>query len=281
MRKLLISFICILLILSGCKKKPFEPVVSLKQDVLELNQTIDPLDLLQDTQNAGLAFEVISSDLDTSTPGTYSITYKIYQGRNTAEKTFEVTVKDNDPPVIDCPDSIEILYGNPFIFTQHAKATDPQDGDVSELMHYEGVINTYKEGNYSITIIAKDRFDNSSSKPVTITVKKDKDESYRESICGTYKDSSYTSGQAPTLTLNSDGTFSLYISNCSLLTLVEGTYMQYEDVIYMTSEDYEFSYTAEENLVRFIVQIDGTLMFDSHLSLCAPSYGDIFEKSNE
>ena len=57
--------------------------------------------------------------------------------------------------------------------------------------------------------------------------------------------------------------------------------MQYEDVLYMTSEDYEFSYTAEENLVRFIVQIDGTLMFDSHLSLCAPSYGDIFEKSNE
>ncbi|MBO4219264.1 MAG: hypothetical protein IKX74_05095 [Erysipelotrichaceae bacterium] len=278
MRKLLISFICILLTLGGCKSKEFEPVVSLKQDILELNQEIDPLALIQDTQNAGLLFEVVSSDLNTAVPGTYSITYRISKDRNSAEKTFEVTVKDNDPPVIECPDSIELLYGNPFVFSQHAKATDPQDGDVTELMRYEGVINTYKEGSYPITIIARDRFDNTASKEVTVTVKKDKDESYRASICGTYRDSSYTSGQAPTLTLSSDGTFLLYISNCSLLNLVEGTYMQYEDVLYLTSEDYEFSYTPEENLVRFIVQVDGTLMFDSHLNLCAPSYGDIFEK---
>ena len=278
MRRLFISFICILLVLSGCKSKTFEPVVSLKQEILELNQEIDPIDLLQDVQGLGLAFEVVSTDLNTSAPGTYSITYRISYNRDSVEKTYEVTVKDNDPPVIECPDTIEILYGNPFVFTKYAKATDYQDGDVSELMHYEGVINTYKEGSYEITIIAADRFNNTSSKKVTITVTKDKNESYRESICGTYKDSSYTSGQAPTLTLNSDGTFSLYISNCSLLNLVEGTYMQYEDVLYLTSPDYEFSYTAEEDLVRFIVQVDGSLMFDSQLNLCAPNYGDVFEK---
>ncbi|MBQ6655523.1 MAG: DUF5011 domain-containing protein [Erysipelotrichaceae bacterium] len=278
MRKLFISFICILLVLSGCKSKTFEPVVSLKQDILELDQDIDPLDLLQDVQGLGLAFEVVSTDLNTSVPGTYSITYRISYNRDTVEKTYEVTVKDNDPPVIECPDKIEILYGNPFIFRQYAKATDYQDGDVTDLMHYEGVINTYKEGTYEITLIAPDRFNNTSSKTVTITVTKDKDESYRESICGTYKDSSYTSGQAPTLTLNNDGTFLLYISNCSLLNLVEGTYMQYEDILYLTSPDYEFSYTPEENLVRFIVQVDGSLMFDSQLNLCAPNYGDVFEK---
>ena len=278
MRRLFISFICILLVLSGCKSKTFEPVVSLKQEILELNQEIDPIDLLQDVQGLGLAFEVVSTDLNTSAPGTYSITYRISYNRDSVEKTYEVTVKDNDPPVIECPDTIEILYGNPFVFTKYAKATDYQDGDVSELMHYEGVINTYKEGSYEITIIAADRFNNTTSKKVTITVTKDKNESYRESICGTYKDSSYTSGQAPTLTLNSDGTFSLYISNCSLLNLVEGTYMQYEDVLYLTSPDYEFSYTAEEDLVRFIVQVDGSLMFDSQLNLCAPNYGDVFEK---
>lgn len=278
MRRLFISFICTLLVLSGCKSKTFEPVVSLKQEILDLNQEIDPIDLLQDVQGLGLAFEVVSTDLNTSAPGTYSITYRISYNRDSVEKTYEVTVKDNDPPVIECPDTIEILYGNPFVFTKYAKATDYQDGDVTELMHYEGVINTYKEGSYDITIIAADRFNNTSSKKVTITVTKDKNESYRESICGTYKDSSYTSGQAPTLTLNSDGTFSLYISNCSLLNLVEGTYMQYEDVLYLTSPDYEFSYTAEEDLVRFIVQVDGSLMFDSQLNLCAPNYGDVFEK---
>ncbi|MCR5067321.1 MAG: DUF5011 domain-containing protein [Erysipelotrichaceae bacterium] len=278
MRRLFISFICTLLVLSGCKSKTFEPVVSLKQEILDLNQEIDPIDLLQDVQGLGLAFEVVSTDLNTSAPGTYSITYRISYNRDSVEKTYEVTVKDNDPPVIECPDTIEILYGNPFVFTKYAKATDYQDGDVTELMHYEGVINTYKEGSYDITIIAADRFNNTSIKKVTITVTKDKNESYRESICGTYKDSSYTSGQAPTLTLNSDGTFSLYISNCSLLNLVEGTYMQYEDVLYLTSPDYEFSYTAEEDLVRFIVQVDGSLMFDSQLNLCAPNYGDVFEK---
>ena len=278
MRKILVCLLTTLLLISGCSKKAFEPIVTVTTHILELNEEVDPLQLIVDEQNAGLTFEVVENKLDVTVPGDYDITYKVSLNRNSVEKTFTFTVKDTDPPVIECEDRIEILYGNPFIFTDHVRATDPQDGDVINTTHYDGSINTYKEGEYLIKIIAEDRFGNTSEKDVTVVIKKDSSDSYRDKICGTYRDSSYTDGQAPTLTLNNDGTFSMYISNCSLLTRIEGTYLQYEDTLFLTSEDYIFSYVPEENLVRFIVQIDGTLMFDSHLNLCAPNYGDLFEK---
>ena len=92
-------------------------------------------------------------------------------------------------------------------------------------------------------------------------------------------DSSYNSGQTPTLTLKSDGTFELYLNSCSVVNLVEGNYKQYENVLYLISPNYRFAYPDEADVARFIIQVDGTLMFDSKLEICAPNYGDVFVKS--
>lgn len=278
MRKFILIMMILCMLLTGCSSKEFEPNVKQSTEVLELDQEVDPLTLLVDVEEAGLTFEVVESNLDTKTPGDYSITYKISSGRKSTEKTFEFKVKDNDAPTIEVDDTINILYGGSFILKDYAKATDERDGDVSDSLHFTGSINTYSVGSYKITILANDQFGNEASKEVTVNVNADEKNTYKETICGTYTDTSYTAGQAPTLTLNSDGTFELYLNSCTVVNLVEGEYMQYEDVLYLISDDHRFFSPNEADLVRFVVQIDGTLMFDSQLETCAPNYGDVFAK---
>ena len=165
-----------------------------------------------------------------------------------------------------------------FILKDVATAYDETDGDVSASLHYQGSIDAYTIGSYKIVVSATDQFDNVTTKEVVVNVKNDEKASYKKTICGTYKDISYLTGQAPTLTLNEDGTFELYLNSCSVVNLVTGSYQQYQDTLYLVSNDYRFSVIDEENLVRFIIQIDGTLLFDSQLDVCAPNYGDVFSK---
>ncbi len=279
MRKFILILAILCLFLNGCSNKNFEPNVKQTVEILELKQEVDPLTLINDVDDVGLTFEVVNSNLDVNTPGTYNITYKVSLGKKNTEMTFEFTVKDNDAPTIEMDDTINILYGGSFILKDYAKATDERDGDVSDSLHFTGSINTYKIGTYTIQVIASDRFGNEASKEVTVNVNVDEKNTYKETICGTYTDSSYTGGQAPTLTLKNDGTFELYLNSCTVVNLVEGEYMQYDDVLYLISPDHRFFSPNEADLVRFIVQIDGTLLFDSQLELCAPNYGDIFSKT--
>lgn len=280
MRKFIMISTVLCLLLSGCSSKPFEPNVKQVKEVLELEQEVDPLTLISDVDDAGLSFEVVESDLDVNIPGTYKIKYKVSLGKKNTEMIFDFTVKDNDGPQIEIDDTLNLLYGSTFILKDYAKAIDERDGDVSDSLHFTGSINMYKVGTYTIQVIANDQFGNETSKEVTVNVNADDKNTYKETICGTYTDISYSSGQAPTLTLKNDGTFELYLNSCTVVNLVEGQYMQYDDVLYLISPDHRFFSPNEADLVRFIVQVDGTLMFDSQLELCAPNYGDIFSKAS-
>ncbi|NMA16814.1 MAG: DUF5011 domain-containing protein [Erysipelotrichia bacterium] len=278
MRKKIFVALSILLLLVGCSSKNFEPLVSQVVEVIELNSTEDPLTFLKDVEEIGLEFTIVSSDLDVTKAGVYTIVYRISQGRKNVERSYTIKVRDYDGPVITIEDSIDILYGGLFILKDVATAYDETDGDVSASLHYQGSIDAYTIGSYKIVVSATDQFDNVTTKEVVVNVKNDEKASYKKTICGTYKDISYLTGQAPTLTLNEDGTFELYLNSCSVVNLVTGSYQQYQDTLYLVSNDYRFSVIDEENLVRFIIQIDGTLLFDSQLDVCAPNYGDVFSK---
>jgi len=278
MRKKIFVALSILLVLIGCSSKNFEPLVSQVVEVIELNSTEDPLTFLKDVEEIGLEFTIVSSDLDVTKAGVYTIVYRISQGRKNVERSYTIKVRDYDGPVITIEDSIDILYGGLFILKDVATAYDETDGDVSASLHYQGSIDAYTIGSYKIVVNATDQFDNVTTKEVVVNVKNDEKASYKKTICGTYKDISYLTGQAPTLTLNEDGTFELYLNSCSVVNLVTGSYQQYQDTLYLVSNDYRFSVIDEENLVRFIIQIDGTLLFDSQLDVCAPNYGDVFSK---
>ncbi len=283
MRKKIVIALSILLVLAGCSSKNFDPIVSQVVEIIELNSSEDPVTFLKDVEEVGLVFTVVSSDLDVTKAGVYTIVYNISQGRKNVERSYTIKVRDYDGPVITIEDTIDILYGGSFVLKDVATAYDETDDDVSESLHYQGSIDNYTVGSYKITVVATDQFDNVTTKEVVVNVKNDDKESYIKTICGTYEDISYLTGQAPTLTLNEDGTFELYLNSCSVVNLVTGKYKQYRDTLYLVSDGYRFNTVDEEDLVRFKIQIDGTLIFDSQLDLCAPNYGDIFskEKNND
>ncbi|MGI6607896.1 MAG: immunoglobulin-like domain-containing protein [Erysipelotrichaceae bacterium] len=278
MRRKIFVALSILLVLAGCSSKNFDPIVSQVVEIIELNSTEDPLTFLKDVEEVGLVFSIVSSDLDVTKAGAYTIVYNISLGRKNVERSYTIKVRDYDGPVITIEDSIDILYGGSFILKDVASAYDETDGDVSDSLHFLGSIDAYTIGSYKITVVATDQFNNETTREVVINVKKDDKASYIKTICGIYKDVSYLTGQAPTLTLNEDGTFELYLNSCSVVNLVTGKYRQYRDTLYLVSVNYRFNAVDEEDLVRFKIQIDGTLLFDSQLEVCAPNYGDIFSK---
>ncbi|MBR2544536.1 MAG: DUF5011 domain-containing protein [Erysipelotrichaceae bacterium] len=282
MKKLSFISLILLLILSGCKGKEFTPFVTQTKEILDLNESYKAENLIDDVEDVGLQFEVLNNTVDTSKPGDYSITYKISSpdGKKSVEKTFVFRVKDHDAPALTIPDEIKLKQGQSFSISNYATATDSRDGDLTDKITYSGAVNAYKEGTYQITVSVSDSFGNTSSKTVNIIIESGDSASFQKQIAGNYTDITYTSGQAPTLTLNENSTFTLYLNGCSILSAVEGDYVMFEDRIYLRSPQYSFSDKPEEDLVSFAVQLDGTLQFMTELDICAPNYGDIFKKQD-
>ena len=282
MKKL--SFILLILIvtLSGCKGKEFTPFVTQTKDVLDLNESYRAEELIDDVENVGLQFEVLNNTIDTSKPGDYSVTYKILSsdGKKSVEKTFLFKVKDHDAPALTIPDEIKLRQGQAFSISDYATAEDSREGNLTNKITYSGAVNAYKEGSYQIEVSVSDSFGNTSSKTVTIIIESGDSTSFQTQIAGNYTDITYTSGQAPTLTINENNTFTLYLNGCSILSAVEGNYVMFEDRLYLKSPQYVFSDKPEEDLVSFAIQLDCTLKFMTELDICAPNYGDIFQKQS-
>ena len=281
MRKLIISVIVSCLLLSGCSKNKFSPFVMQTTTNLEINQEYDPLDFIKDVENVGLTFEVINNTIDISTPGDYEITYRIKSadGKKSVDRTFLFYVCDKDAPELTVPDVIRIKRGTNFIMSEHASAYDTRDGDLTSSIIYTGVIDAFKEGDYPVTISVSDRFGNTTTKDIIVKVEYNPDENaFANAIIGKYEDVSYTGGTAPTITFNEDGTFIFYINGCSVFSAVEGKYIVHEDTVYLTSNKNFFGPTEETDIVSFVYQLDGSIMFIGELKKCAPNYGDKFFK---
>lgn len=279
-----ILLVLLAFLISGCSKKEFIPYVTLSQSVFDLNEEFDPLKVIVDSEKANLVFEVKDSNVDTSVPGDYEITYVIYSAnrKNSVEKTYKIIVKDNDAPVLTVNDSIELFIGEPFSIEKYASAYDQREGDLTDSIHFSGVVNNYVEGTYELIVSVSDSFGNTASKNVKIIIKKARQEEHAEfTIVGDYTDVTYTSGQAPTLSLYQEGTFNLFVNGCSLFKSFEGDYVQYENIVYLISDSFNFSSDPKENVLHFIINLDGSLTFDTSLDLCAPNYGDLFTKKED
>ena len=240
-------------------------------------------DLIEDVDNAGLLIEVLSNNIDTSRPGDYTVTYKISSpnGKKHVEKTFVFRVRDNDAPILTVPKEIHLKQGQLFKISDYAQAYDSREGNITDRIVYSGDVNSYREGTYQIQVSVTDSFANTSSENVAIIIEKGDPSSFIANISGDYTDVSYEYGQAPSLTLNTNKTFTLYLNGCSILSAVEGEYVMFENHLYLRSPNYYFSDKPEEDLVCFVIMMDGTLKFETELNICAPNYGDIFKKSGQ
>ena len=121
----------------------------------------------------------ISGKVDTSKVGEYELTLTVKDSKGAkAEKKVTVTVKKkvvkpevNEAPVITAKD-ITLNVGDKFNLADlQIKATDSEDGDLTDKVAVEGNVNTTKAGVYTITITVQDSKGAVATKKVTVTVK--------------------------------------------------------------------------------------------------------------
>ena len=123
--------------------------------------------------------EVDLSKVDTSKAGIYQITITVKDSfGNETTKTVKVTVKEktvkpeeNESPVITAKD-ITLTVGDKFNLADlQIKATDKEDGDLTDKVAVEGNVDITKAGTYTITITVQDSKGAVTTKKVTVTVK--------------------------------------------------------------------------------------------------------------
>ena len=119
----------------------------------------------------------INSNVDTTTAGTYTITYTatdLASNISKATRTVTVVAEDTTAPII------KLLGGNPMsikkgsnYIEEGAVVTDNVDNDVQLLI--SGAVDTSTEGSYILTYQATDRFGNSEKiiRKVTVTARND------------------------------------------------------------------------------------------------------------
>lgn len=126
-----------------------------------------------DDTDGDLRVTVESNDVDTSTPGTYQVTYSATdKAGNKATKTIAVTVtkstKDTTKPVIKVVD-INVVQGNEFNPLSLVTATDDVDGVLTPYV-ISNDVDTSKTGTYDVTVGAKDAAGNEATATYKVTV---------------------------------------------------------------------------------------------------------------
>jgi hypothetical protein len=120
---------------------------------------------------------VTTSNVDTSTLGTYTVTYSVTDSDdNTVTKTRTVNVVADDN-VVDLPPVITIKGDNPATVTegetyedQGATATDDVDGNLNNAIETDSDVNTAVIGNYTVTYSVTDSAGNTATATRTVTV---------------------------------------------------------------------------------------------------------------
>ena len=104
--------------------------------------------------------------------------YKIYTDLSKDQEKFGYVLASqfnisNSQPVINAKD-IEIIVGDKFDYLAGVTASDKENGDLTSKITYEGVVDTSKEGNYTVTYSVVDNSNFHVSKKINVKVKEDK-----------------------------------------------------------------------------------------------------------
>ena len=109
--------------------------------------------------------------VDISKPGKYDLLLQVKdQDGKKAENTLHVTVVEgNTPPVISAED-VTLYQYDTFDYLANVSAYDKQDGNVSNTLTYQGVVNTSELGQYEVTYTAHDSKNFYTSKTIVVRV---------------------------------------------------------------------------------------------------------------
>ncbi|WP_415336262.1 immunoglobulin-like domain-containing protein, partial [Clostridium perfringens] len=111
--------------------------------------------------------------LDVNDPkvGTYKVVYTVTdRDGNTTEKEITITVVSNDKPVISGADNISITEGTAFDPMAGVTATDTEDGNITNKVKVEGIVDSNKPGKYELTYTVTDTDGNTTIVKRVVTV---------------------------------------------------------------------------------------------------------------
>jgi tetratricopeptide (TPR) repeat protein len=120
-----------------------------------------------------------SGYVNTSNPGTYTITYSVTDGAgNTTKRERFVNVRsassrlDNVPPVISFIGEVVTTINVGESYTEPGvNAIDNVDGDITGNINIEGEVNPSKPGFYQVTYFVSDASGNKATKTLVVSVK--------------------------------------------------------------------------------------------------------------
>ena len=114
---------------------------------------------------------LVSGSVPLNTVGTYTLTYSVTDGYNTASTTRTVTVVDTTAPVVTLKGSAAVtVEGATAWVDPGATASDSRAGDLTAAIVVTGTVNTVKVGAYTRTYTVSDGYNTSSATRVVTVV---------------------------------------------------------------------------------------------------------------
>ncbi|MBC1373401.1 DUF5011 domain-containing protein [Listeria booriae] len=150
-----------------------KPVIQASDSTLFVGETFDALKdvTASDAKDGDISSSITvkTSDVDTSKPGEYHVTYEVTNSANqTTTKTVTVTVLSK--PIITAQDST-LYVGDTFDPLKDVTARDAKDGNItSSITIKENTVNTNVPGEYLVTYEVTNSIGETTTKTVKVTV---------------------------------------------------------------------------------------------------------------
>ena len=154
-----------------------EPEISIKGDseiIIELKEKYSEPGVVAVLENKDVSDKVkIHGNVDNTKVGDYTLTYSITnsKGRKKKEISRVVKVRDKVVPVLKLKGyiSYNVSYASEYKDLGYT-ATDNYDGDITDKVKVEGIVNTDKLGAYKVTYTVVDSSSNKTTKTRTVNV---------------------------------------------------------------------------------------------------------------
>ena len=150
-----------------CKSKELLVVIDKKVDVA-LGDKVYNTDAVKKIVNGKIVDKKVVINTDKVGKQTIKLIIEDYF-KKTKKYTYEINVKDNEPPVIEAQEKLTTPYDTKIDLLKDVKATDNYDKEIEVTV--EGEYDLKKAGEYKLQYVAKDSSGNETKKDVVLVVK--------------------------------------------------------------------------------------------------------------